>query len=282
MTESSFPYPLQVCPDPVFVIGSPRSGTSILAWSLAAQDGFCTFSESDFIFHLFGQGRLDEAYRTVGDHIGGGWLAEKGVSREEFFAHLGLGLNALMTSRAKEPRWIDQSPSYTLIARRLAELFPGASFLHILRDGRQVVNSMINSGFEAPWAKDFRTACRTWAHFVRVASAFEVEWPERCLTVPYAELVAAPVEWFGRMLEFIGAPPSPVPAHYFQTHRINSSYDRRSMRTGEDRSATAPVVASVPSDPWSQWTAEQQAIFTEEAGEVMLRHGFAERAEATA
>jgi hypothetical protein len=274
MSGLDFPYPVRICPDPVFVIGSPRSGTSILAWSLAAQDDFSTFSESDFIFHLFGQGRLEEAYRTVGDHVGGGWLAEKDVSREEFFAHLGLGLNALLTSRAKTARWVDQSPSYTLIARRLAELFPGASFLHILRDGRQVVNSMINSGFEAPWAKEFRTACRTWAHFARVASAFEVEWPERCLTVPYAELVASPEEWFDRILEFIGAPPSPAPALYFGSHRINSSYDRGSMRTGDGR-AFSPVTTSGPADPSSEWTPEQQEIFWEEAGEAMAQHGFA-------
>ncbi len=279
MSGLDFAYPVRLCPDPVFVIGSPRSGTSILAWSLAAHDDFCTFSESDFIFHLFGQGRLDEAYRTVGDHIGGGWLAEKGVSREEFFAHLGLGMNALLTSRATTPRWVDQSPSYTLIARRLAELFPGALFLHILRDGRQVVNSMVNSGFEAPWAKDFRTACRTWAHFVRVASTFEVEWPDRCLLVPYAELVADPGTWFDRMLAFVDAPPSELPALYFRTHRINSSYDRASMRRGEDGQAFSPVATSGPPEPWTGWTPEQRAIFAEEAGEVMLQQGFVAQEE---
>ena len=107
-----------------------------------------------------------------------------------------------------------------------------------------------------------------------MASAFEVEWPDRCLLVPYAELVEAPDEWFDRILEFIGAPASGLPALYFRTHRINSSYDRASMRTGEDGRAFSPMITSGPSDPWLAWTPEQQAIFTEEAGEVMHQHGF--------
>jgi hypothetical protein len=271
---------VRVCPDPVFVIGSPRSGTSILAWALSQHDEMCTFSESDFIFHLFGRGQLDVAYRIIGGHAGGGWLAENDVSREEFFAYLGLGLNALLSSRARGPRWVDQSPSHTLIARKLAELFPGASFLHILRDGRQVVNSMVNSGFEEDWAKDFRTACRTWTHFVRVAAAFEIEWPDRCLTVPYAELVRTPDTCFERVQDFIRVSRSGLPAVYCRTHRINSSYARDSMRTGDGgRSFSTEIAWRGPENPWLDWSEEQRAIFVEEAGEVMLQHGFAEEEE---
>lgn len=290
MTDPRFPYEaelaearglppgtvaVRVCPDPVFVIGSPRSGTSILAWALSQHEDIATFAESDFIYHVFGEKRLDQAYDVFGHHVAGGWLAKHDVGREEFFAFLGLGLNALLSSRSSKRRWVDQSPTYTLVARRLAELFPGATFLHILRDGRQVVNSMVNCGFDEPWARDFRTACRTWVEFVRKAADFEFIWPRRCMTVPHAELVSAPEEWFDRVLEFIGAAPSALPGQYFKTHRINSSYDRGSMLGDTGRHVSTDIAWRGPADPSLDWTSEQRAIFAEEAGEVMLEYGFA-------
>lgn len=290
MTDPRFPYEadipearglpdgmvaVRVCPDPIFVIGSPRSGTSILAWSLSQHDEIGTFPESNFVYHVFGQNRLDEAYKAIVSDGRDGWLARNEVGREEFFAYLGLGLNALLSSRSQKPRWVDQSPTHTLVSPRLAELFPGASFLHIVRDGRQVVNSMVNSGFDEPWATDFRSACRTWTHFVRMSSSFELMWPFRCLTVPHAALTAEPEEWFDRMLEFVGAAPSVRPAQYFKTHRINSSYDRESLLNGDNGHVVSTTIAwRGPQDPWFDWTAEQRAIFTEEAGETMVKHGF--------
>ena len=50
----------------------------------------------------------------------------------------------LLTRTSNGRRWIDQTPANTLVVDRLAEMFPGARFLHILRDGRRVVHSMIN------------------------------------------------------------------------------------------------------------------------------------------
>jgi len=46
---------------PLFIIGSPRSGTSIISWALAQHDNFWTSAESDFILFLFGKGKLQDA-----------------------------------------------------------------------------------------------------------------------------------------------------------------------------------------------------------------------------
>src|SRR5262245_3379258 len=131
-----------ICPDPVFIIGSPRSGTSILSWSLAQHRQLWTSAESDFLYDLFGCGHLEKAFETTRGRPGSTWLREEAVDKREFYGCLGLGVNALFTSRAGGRRWIDQTPLYTMIADLLADVFPGAFFLHILRDGRRVVDSM--------------------------------------------------------------------------------------------------------------------------------------------
>src|SRR5918995_5110059 len=135
---------LQLCPHPVFIIGAPRSGTSILGWSLAHHNQLWTSRESHILDDLFGNDRFYEAFKRAKSLPGGTWLQEQDVERDEFLKYLGLGLNALFTSRSQGRRWIDNTPSYTLMVDVLADMFPGAVFLHILRDGRRVVHSMMN------------------------------------------------------------------------------------------------------------------------------------------
>jgi GT2 family glycosyltransferase len=265
-----------VCPNPVFIIGSPRSGTSILAHSLAQHPDFWTEAESDILFYLLGQGHLEKAFQTSRSRPDGAWLGRQGVDQREFLSYLGLGLNALFTSRSGGRRWVDQTPLYTLVVDLLADLFPGAYFLHILRDGRRVVHSMVNfsgafrneetenrmeeAGRLPAWTRDFHDACRTWSRFVNIAMEFADRLPERVLTVRNEHLAADPEGGFRQILSFLGASYEPAPAHFFATHRINSSFRDK----GADGS---------PRDPWRDWTSEQQTIFEAQAGPTMETHG---------
>src|SRR5205085_3297536 len=128
--------PVAVCRNPIFVIGSPRSGTTILAWSLAEHTHLWTSEETVILEHLYGRGRVDRAFRDTTEPPLKNWFKAQGVERDELLKYLGVGINALITSRSGGRRWIDQTPSYTFIAGLLGRMFPDALFLHILRDGR--------------------------------------------------------------------------------------------------------------------------------------------------
>ncbi|MGI8825507.1 MAG: sulfotransferase [Chloroflexota bacterium] len=76
---------VRVCRSPVFVVGSPRSGTTILATALGQHGDLWYGAEGHVLNHLFGQDRLDETY--VHGYVGGGrWLEREGVTREEFWS----------------------------------------------------------------------------------------------------------------------------------------------------------------------------------------------------
>src|SRR5436190_18405280 len=91
----------EICENPIFIIGSPRSGTSILAWALAQHPAFCTFDESDVLWNLFHRNHAEKAYDAAAARPDGkDWLTRNHVSREEFLAYLGFGINALVTSRS--------------------------------------------------------------------------------------------------------------------------------------------------------------------------------------
>jgi GT2 family glycosyltransferase len=276
----------EICPDPVFIIGSPRSGTSILAWSLAEHGELCTEAESDIFYYLLKDGALERAFETSVARADGSWLANHGVDLEQFLAHLGLGLNALLTGTAGGRRWVDQTPANTLVVDRLAEMVLGARFLHVLRDGRRVVHSMVNfdrtfgdpetiermksAGRLPPWTTDFRDACRTWARFTRIASEFCRGNPERAFTVTNERLITDPDDALREVLEFLGVSYDPAPAAFLRTHRINSSF------APSGRSADAPPTLT---EPWREWGPEQRHVFFEEAGEMMIACGFATAAE---
>src|SRR5947199_5113743 len=88
---------IEIRTDPIFIIGSPRSGTTILALSLARHGSLWYTGEGHILAALFGPQRLDEIYRKA--RALNTWLPRLNVSRVEFLEFVGLGINALYTGR---------------------------------------------------------------------------------------------------------------------------------------------------------------------------------------
>jgi hypothetical protein len=272
---------VRLCEHPVFIIGSPRSGTTALAWSLARHPAFWACGETQLLLDLFGDGRLEVNYerRSAPD---GSWLHEAQVRREMFLAFVGAGVNGLFTNRSRGLRWIDKTPGYTLMVDTVADLFPGALFIHLLRDGRRVVHSMVNFAtresraryreMREPWMTDFRAACRAWRAHVEAALRFEAERPERCLMVVNEELLRDAGGGFERIFAFLGEPPDEAAAEEFGTRRTHSSFV---AEPGPGRSNALEVAKLLGPPPWQEWTPSQRAIFVEEAGATMVECGFA-------
>jgi hypothetical protein len=252
---------------PIFVLGAPRSGTSMLAWALAQHPAFWTSGESLFIYDLFGEGQLAMAFDRTTGRSGESFLTLAEVSKSELCAYIGRGIDALYLSRSGGRRWIDHTPHYALMVNTLADMFPGGKVLHILRDGRRVVHSMlhfldrlpsetreatIEAGLAPPWATDFTTACETWATYVAELKRFERASPDRCMTVENERLVEDPHGEFARILGFLEVEGNPAPAEYFSTHRFNSSFQPdpdKKMTTGD------------LTEPWQEWSDERVRIF---------------------
>lgn len=253
----------------VFIIGCPRSGTSALSWALAQHPQMWVSAESDFIQLLFGYGNMQRAYRMAHDRPDEGWLKKNDVNYTEFCAHMGIGVDRLFRSRSGGVCWIDSSPGYTLMATELALMFPRAKFLHLVRDGRAVVNSMINSNFDMDWARDFERACFTWAHYVAKGLDFEKVWPDRTMRVRHADLLADAAGKCRMMLQFLGMPQDAAPASFLSDGRINSSYDNQNPEDIRARKSLQRLKES----PWDSWSEEQKATFTRLAGSMMEAAG---------
>ena len=268
-----------ICEEPIFIIGSPRSGTSILAMSLAHHGRLWCSHESDLLFNVFQDDYAERAFEQATGRAEATWAGKEQVNLTEFLRYVGLGFNALYTSRSGTKRWIDQTPVNTVIARTLSDLFPGARFLHMLRDSRRVVHSMIHfhkslpaelgAAFEASkqvpdWATGFRPACQTWRFFVESAIGFSAAHPGRCLTVVNEDLSANPEQEFGGIFRFLDVPHEDDPITFFRSSRLNSSFVPNVWGNLAPEAATGASPAGPPSEPWKQWPSEHKDIFRQE------------------
>ena len=265
----------------MFVFGVPRSGTTALAHALGMHGDFYVGDETFFLWELYGQRRAQTVFEQWATRPSSSWLRREGVSSAEFLAATGLGFNALFTRSAGGRRWVDHTPHYCLMADTLSGMFPGARFIHVLRDGRQVVNSMIHivatvpaeereemvsRGFLPAWSHDFREACTTWRDYASAASDFCSRHPTRALTVIHDDLERDPATTLAAVLRFLDAPLEDGPAAFLRRDRINSSFTRQ---------GGVPAAEYRRPDPWATWSAAQRAEFLEVAGPDLLRYGLA-------
>jgi hypothetical protein len=264
-----------ICPNPIFIIGSPRSGTTALGHALDKHPELWASKESYFLYDCFGNGRAGGTWQRHRERKNPSFLASSEVERAEFLGFLGLGANALYTSRAGGRRWVDPTPLNTVMVEDLADLFPGAQFLNLVRDGRAVVRSMgrfrdnletkigpIPDGEMPPWTHDFRSACETWNSYATAGANFAAASPDRCLTIRNEDLAADPAGGFRRIQEFLGLTPDDRPAGFFGNRRINSSFS-------QDPSAPG----------WTEWAPERRRKFAAIAGDALIEAGYANAGE---
>jgi len=256
-----------ICPDPIFVVGSPRSGTSQLAFSLARHSQNWVSRESHFLHHLAKLAKDIHALGTEWNEVSyTWWLAKEGVTPEELLKFIGYAMNALFTSRSDGLRWIDHTPGYAIILPDLGVAFPGARFIHVVRDGRDVVNSMIHSEHHrsvgCDWALDFRAACKTWAEHVEAALKYENTDPRRILRVYFETVSTGSDEEFKRIHDFLKLRYEEGTTELFKKgKRLNPSFSEEERERLRWRNS---------------WSGEQKALFVNTCGPLLVRMGYEE------
>ncbi len=214
---------------PIFVIGSPRSGTTLVRLILDSHPSISCGEETHFL-------------RDLESVVGRNWdlVATYGLSREWWIEHLrGLydTFQAEVLARNGKARWAEKDPTYTLHLPFIEELFPNALYVHLLRDGHDVVAS-----FRERWGyKSAARAARTeWARYVSAARDLGRRLPEdRFLELRYEELVTDPETQGQRLFAFLGEPWQPEvlefdPSQHAATERYQWFSAQQREAGGED------------------------------------------------
>ncbi|TGZ60607.1 hypothetical protein CRM22_008423 [Opisthorchis felineus] len=94
----------------------------------------------------------------------------------------------------------------------LGYLFPSAKFVHIVRDGRAVVASSIERGFNPQFKRDRPLeGLRIWDETVTsIIRDCQDLGPGKCFTMRYEKLILNPKEETTKLFEFLGIPWDPI------------------------------------------------------------------------
>jgi len=166
---------------PFFIVGSGRSGSTLLRVILCAHSRITIPPETYFIMPLLERlpstapldgAQVSEALEIITGHYR--W-PDMSLSKEEFSEavvrldrpRLRDVLNVIYNFHLEKDGktiWGDKTPPYVSIIPGLVSLYPDARIVHLLRDGRDVAKSFQRTGWYGPWLHDntreWRTAIR--------------------------------------------------------------------------------------------------------------------------
>lgn len=214
---------------PVFIVGAPRSGTTMLQFRLRnlPNISFPT-GESRFFMPLyrdrerFGdlsqleniravlQAMYDKNREFLETDLHGMRFDRDALAAELHAAGhhtLPAIINGLFDKNARgegKTRWGDKTPYYVMHMTRLLEWFPKAQFIHLIRDGRDVALSLFGR------RTDFHVynayfAAEYWESFIERGREQRQQLPPgQYLELRYEDLLAQPEETMRTLCDFLG------------------------------------------------------------------------------
>ncbi len=151
--------PLKSTPiKPVFIFSLPRTGSTLLQRVLATHRSISTTSEPWILLPFLYSTKENGVFSEY--HHRNATTAIKDFSRElpnglddyrEALQHFALSLYSKV-SRKGSIYFLDKTPSYSLVAQEIIELFPQGKFIFLWRDPIAVISSIISSfGSRGTW-----------------------------------------------------------------------------------------------------------------------------------
>jgi hypothetical protein len=142
----------------LFVVGSPRSGTTLLQGILATQLDLYTLKETHFFRHLHRRrpfraldrlgldpARVRHAFAYIAGH--NDLVLPADPPPRDLAAACAL-LDRLLSDAARrrgQAGWLEKTPEHAFFVAEIRRHIPGARFVHILRDGADVVASLCDA-----------------------------------------------------------------------------------------------------------------------------------------
>jgi hypothetical protein len=208
---------------PIFVVGCPRSGTTLFRVMLHAHPRIAIPPETKYLmpaYHRrdkFKNLELRENRQLLANFItkrkGNGFrdlqLDPETVAREivdgppTLGSAMGIVFRAYAQKFGKD-RWGDKRPSYYGFVDELDHMFPDAQFIHVIRDGRAAVAS-IKRKKDLPPRGDGLKSMATWIQAIDATRRSGKKLgPERYFEVRYEDIIADPEREMRAVCAFLG------------------------------------------------------------------------------
>jgi tetratricopeptide (TPR) repeat protein len=198
---------------PIFIVGMPRSGTTLAEQILAAHPAVCGANELGY------WGVVSSAYlaaMSAGENLCG---RIQGLAEDYLRLLAGLSTDA--------ERVVDKMPVNFMSMGLIHAALPDARFIHMRRNPIDTCLSIYFQDFDATYtfANDLGHLAHYYAEYVRVMEHWRSVVPaDRILDVSYEELVDDHESGSRRMLAFVGLAWDPACLNFHEAHRtINTA-----------------------------------------------------------
>lgn len=204
---------------PIFIVGAPRSGTTLLAVLLDRHSQISIPPETNFFSEFlpetvsrglsFREERVDAAvsFRRIKDlGITEEELREQFDRYENNYASLFRAILEVYCRKQGKNRLGEKSPRHIEYVPTLLAAFPKAKVLLIVRDGRDVVRSLM----KVPWAEPgnprrFGIFCMEWRHYAILAEKYRRKFSaNQFKIVRYEDILSAPEKNMMEICQFVG------------------------------------------------------------------------------
>ncbi len=201
---------------PIFLVGSVRSGTTLLRLMLD--------HHPELAFHHESQYMVEKLPETGWPDLGAfyeGLVHDRIFQDSRFTIDRRLNYRQLMNSFLAQKRDRDGKrlvgSTVHLHFDRLLRIWPDARFIHIVRDGRDVARSRVELG----WAGNMYTGVDSWIEAERLWEKFRDQVaPDRRIDIRYEDLISDAPGELSRICDFLDLPYDPAMLRYNQ----NSTY----------------------------------------------------------
>jgi len=256
-------------PDFIFIGGSGRCGTTLMRTMLNSHSRIHCGPERKLITSI-------SAFRNQWVINLQQYLSDSGVSVNALDEATAAFIETLMKSTSDgSPRIAEKTPTVLLHAKFISSSFPRAKFIHLIRDARAVVASLlrqdwmdVNTGKPLEFCESVEAATQYWIDMVVAIRSECSEMGESYLEVRYEDLVLDSKVVSNTVLAFLGEPwEDGLLEHHQHQHELP-----------ESESSSNDVMRPVYTGAVYRWkddlTPEQIATIESMAGPLLRELGY--------
>lgn len=204
---------------PFFIVGSPRSGTTLLEQLVNRHSRLYVPPETAF-FHLLNRHGLLPSESAAGGiesfvnaylhssaahllNLGDGEIVqEQLLENARCYADVFSNLLDILKKISGKPRIGEKTPHHLRVADYIAQQLPDAKFIAVIRDGRSVVKSRMN---HPGWEHNLLAAARIWSDDAKLLrKLLNCEHAARVHLIRYEQLVTDPESVLRGICDFLG------------------------------------------------------------------------------
>jgi hypothetical protein len=277
---------------PIFIVGVPRSGTTLLAAMLAAHSRMSCGPETHFFRYLskIDPGSLCDKETWPGPAIDFLYsvtypsfseserknlvdkyeverqqVEEYLTAREPLISNILSSVTEQYMRTMAKVRWVEKTPDHIKHVDLIRKYFPESPIIRIQRDPRDVAVSLT----KVPWgAPSFPRALLFWKKFVEASEKFFCT-DRNSYTLRYEDLISSPVKELQRLCQFIGED--------FEETMLDTSFTGKQVNTQNvpwKEKASQPIDVSRISI-WRNVLTNQENQFAEAfIGDHLEKYGY--------